>query len=127
MTKAESYRRAFENLRQTFLEEVPEKISAIRRAAEDVERGSGGAIETLQHLVHRLVGSAEIFGLARLSDAARVLEERVNGGLESGGGSDPALRRQLIDLVAELEKAWSQEQRPGRTPQGSRRSRSGRP
>jgi HPt (histidine-containing phosphotransfer) domain-containing protein len=109
--RRESYRRAFDNLRQAFLEEVPDKIGAIRRAAEKVGGGSGDATETLQHLVHRLVGSAEIFGLSRLSGAARVLEERVNALLESEG-FDPALRRQLVDLVSEMERAWSQEPRP---------------
>jgi HPt (histidine-containing phosphotransfer) domain-containing protein len=126
MTKAESYRRAFDNLRQAFLEEVPEKVGAIRRAAEEAGRGSA-AIETLQQLVHRLVGSAEIFGLARLSDAARVLEERVNALLESSGGSDAALRRQLVDLVSGLERAWSEESRPEASLRKvPRRSRSGR-
>jgi chemotaxis protein histidine kinase CheA len=121
MRQNESYRRAFENLRLTFLEAVPEKIGEIRRGAEDVEQGghSQEAIENLHSLVHRLVGSAAIYGLGRLSDTARVLEARVNALLVMDGASVPALPGELIDLASELDRIWSQESRPG----GARRKR----
>ena len=127
MTKqSESYPQAFEDLRMAFLEEVPEKIVAIRRAAEDVGQGdSQKAITVLYHLVHRLIGSTAIYGLERVSDAARPLEMCVGEVLESKTRCGPARAREIIDLVGELEQVWRQVSPPGKPlSRGHRRPRS---
>ena len=105
---AESQKPDFTALRQTFLAQVPEKIRAIREAADEAE-GRGyprEAVEALLHKVHRLVGSAGLFGLGGVSDAARELEESVGTVFKSAESPEEGRRRELAALVRELEHAW---------------------
>lgn len=100
----------FEALRREYLAQVPEKILAIREAAEEAE-GDGyprEAVEALLHKVHRMVGSAALFGLGIVSDAARELEETVAIVFKSMGSPEEERRRQLAALVRKLEQAWTQ-------------------
>jgi HPt (histidine-containing phosphotransfer) domain-containing protein len=96
----ESQRATFQALRRSYLAQVPARIAAIRRAAGEAERPGAGreVLEDLRHLVHQLVGSSAIFGLPRLSSAARALEDhasRLKDGAAARGG--------LESLVGELE------------------------
>ena len=107
---SEPYRRDFDALRRRFLAEVPEKIRAIREAVECTERGSHPReeMEALCQLAHRLVGSAAIFGLERLSASARTLEDRLAALLKAAQGPGSAgAEPELMGLVEELERAWS--------------------
>ena len=106
----ETQRRDFEALRRAFVAEVPEKIRAIRSAAEDANRRgySRDAVEALLNLTHRLVGSAAIFGLDVVSEASRALERRVT----SLCGPVEGQARELSALVQGLEKAWSRASMP---------------
>lgn len=101
----ESQRETLEALRRSYLAQVPDRIAAIRRAAS--EAGRPGAprevLENLRGLAHQLVGSSAIFGLARLSSAARALEDlasRLVDGAAGGGRLDA--------LVGELETVGSE-------------------
>lgn len=109
----EIHRREFEVLRRAFLAEVPEKIRAIRDAAEDADcRGyPQDAVENLLHLTHRLLGSAAIFGVGVVSDASRALEQRVTTLCRPGGSSREGQGRELGALVQGLESAWSRASR----------------
>ncbi len=104
----------FEALRREYLAQVPEKLRAIREAADEAE--SVGypreAVEDLLHKVHRMVGSAALFGLGTVSDAARELEETVGIVFKSAGRPDEERRRELSRLVQKLEQAWLQSSPP---------------
>ena len=107
---SESQREALEALRSAYLAEVPARIGAIRRAlGEAGRRGDpGAALEDLLHRAHQLVGSSAIFGLARVSAAARAIED-----LASRPSPDAPRVEELEPLVAELEAAWRESAPPG--------------
>ena len=100
---SESQRETFAALRRAYLAEVPARIAAIREAATGVLRSGGSprALEELRDLAHRLVGSSAIFGLPRLSAAARDLEDRVIASIEGAAGVGA-----LAELAATLETTW---------------------
>lgn len=99
-------REAFEALRRDYLDGVPARIGAIRQALGEVGR-HGAALEELLHRVHQLVGSSAIFGLGRVSAAARAVEEHASE-LPPGASRVEELGR----LVAALEAAWRESAPP---------------
>jgi HPt (histidine-containing phosphotransfer) domain-containing protein len=101
----ERERAEFEALRETYLAEIPARILAIREATAAASRGatSPPALQEVRDLAHRLVGSSAIFGLKRLSAAARDLEDCAIASIE-----DAAELRGLDELVAALEAAWNE-------------------
>jgi chemotaxis protein histidine kinase CheA len=62
-------------LRIAYAEHLPERVRAIEAAAAALRPGDGEAIRALYHLVHRLTGSAAIYGFGPLSRASAALEE----------------------------------------------------
>lgn len=109
----ESQRESFEALRRTYLAELPARIGAIREAASAAQRGGASPeeLEELRQHAHRLVGSSALFGLPRLSAAARALEDGVSRSIEGDAGAI-----ELDRLAAGVEAAWKQiaTSRPGR-------------
>jgi HPt (histidine-containing phosphotransfer) domain-containing protein len=101
----ESQRAGFEALRRRYLAGVPRRIATVKRAAGEVQRRwpSHDGLEALRQLAHRLVGASEIFGVPRVSDAARALEDLTGRLLEGGSGV-----QELEELAASLEAAWSE-------------------
>src|SRR5215510_10600732 len=73
-------REGFEALRRVYLAQVPGRIAEIRREAAALRRESASqeALLALRQLAHRLVGSSALFGLPRLSAAARAVEEELD-------------------------------------------------
>jgi HPt (histidine-containing phosphotransfer) domain-containing protein len=110
-----SQREGFEALRREFLAHVPARIAAIQRAAAELQRGpvSRDRVEDLQDLAHRLAGASAIFGLPRLSAAARGLEELATR-IRAGG----AEAEELDAHTAALEARWNESAAP-RPPRGS--------
>jgi HPt (histidine-containing phosphotransfer) domain-containing protein len=92
-------------LRVRYRRELPQKIRAVKDAA-----GALGAdapregLEALHILVHRLVGSAAIYGFDAVSRAAALLEDLVVEGL-AGAAPTRAWTERLHALVAGLEQA----------------------
>jgi HPt (histidine-containing phosphotransfer) domain-containing protein len=98
-------RETFQVLRRTYLEQVPDRIAAIRRSATEAAR-RGARRETredLRQLAHQLVGSAAIFGLPHVCSAARALEELASRLLDGA----PAVG-EFEALVAALEAAGNE-------------------
>ncbi len=105
----ESQRETFEALRRAYLADVPARIVAIREAGAEVGRSgtSRAALEDLRQLVHQLVGSSAIFGLSRLSAAARALEDRLRGVLDGAPAAG-----EVDELAANLENVWKATAKP---------------
>jgi HPt (histidine-containing phosphotransfer) domain-containing protein len=101
----ESQRESFEALRREYLAGVPARIAAIRRAAAEAGRPGAprAALDDLLHEAHRLTGSSAIFGLPRVSAAARALEDLA---IRLLGGS--ARAAEIDARVAALEATWNE-------------------
>lgn len=98
-----------EALRRAYLKELPAKVRAIENAAASLGAGGPEKLRSLYHLVHRLAGSAAIYGIHGLGRAAAALEEAVLAACEGTAPmpleKDPALASRLAALKAELEVA----------------------
>jgi len=77
-----------EELVQQFRAELPERIEAIRSAHLADEH------EEIEHLAHRLKGAAGMYGLTRLAELARRLQEMMATGSHDDG------RRELVEQLA---------------------------
>ena len=68
---------------------------------------AGGAWHDVERCAHGIAGSAATFGLAALGDAARELEEAIEGlaGAEPQAPGREALQRQVQSLAAMLREA----------------------
>src|SRR5262245_41130652 len=111
----EPEREAFAALRRAYLAEIPARIAAIRAAASTAsQRGAPArAFQEVRDLTHRLVGSSAIFGLPRLSAAARELEDRAIASID-----DPAGAGGLDELASTLESSWKEIAENGVEPRG---------
>src|SRR5262245_54215523 len=98
-----SQRETFEALRRAYLAHVPARLTDGRDAAAAAVRAGAPprALEELRDLAHRLVGSSAIFGLPKLSAAARELEDRAAGPIEGAAGAAG-----LEELAAAVESVW---------------------
>lgn len=95
-----------DRLHRAYLRELPRKLRAIEEAAAPLLETPGRAreaLESLYLLVHRLTGSAAVYGLGDLSRAAAALEDALRPALDSGDGSAPA-QPLLRKLLAELRR-----------------------
>jgi HPt (histidine-containing phosphotransfer) domain-containing protein len=95
-------------LRARYREEMPQKIRAVKEAAQALGQGAGREeLEALHILAHRLVGSAAIYGFGAVSQAAAHLEQFVVHALEAQEGTtgSSALRLDTLALVAGIERA----------------------
>jgi chemotaxis protein histidine kinase CheA len=95
-------RERLESLRRDYARDLPARIRAIAEAAASLEPRSREKLQALHHLVHRLTGSAAIYGFTGVTRAASALEALVYSaltGTAAAAGRDPS----LADLVAALE------------------------
>lgn len=60
----------FHKLKETFIQQLPDQLQAIRTAFGAVAEKEGGKLEVLHRELHRLKGTAASFGLNRLARAA---------------------------------------------------------
>jgi CheY-like chemotaxis protein len=92
----------FASLRQHYLEELPDRLAALERAAQDARLPphERAAIEALAAVAHRLAGSAAIYGLPLVSQAAADLEEFTTLLLEDFEAVSEDDRRELDALTA---------------------------
>jgi HPt (histidine-containing phosphotransfer) domain-containing protein len=82
---------------------APLRAKFLKRAAEDLAtlKDAGVDGETLKYLVHRLAGSAGMFGYPEVSRLAAIVDDA----LQDGGGADPADLAALIAAVEVLPQA----------------------
>jgi HPt (histidine-containing phosphotransfer) domain-containing protein len=103
------YGRELALLREAYLRELPGKVAALRREALKAwgpRESRAQGIEALYQAAHRLAGSAAVFGLVEVSEAARDLEARLG---EAPGRATTAaqLRREVEAVIARVEAAAS--------------------
>ena len=103
----EDQRRQLESLRHAYEAELPEKVRSIARAAAfaGLRNWEPAEVQELHRLVHRLAGSAALWGFTAVSRTAGQLEEVVMAAM---GGSPPAtevLQSAIPRLVDELQHA----------------------
>jgi HPt (histidine-containing phosphotransfer) domain-containing protein len=102
----EAQREQLEALRQLYRAELPAKLGLIGGAVEALNAGWEKAhLEALYDLIHKLTGSAAIYGFADISRAAGDLE---SWALQALDGGLPEVRRlELTPLMSALQEAFS--------------------
>jgi HPt (histidine-containing phosphotransfer) domain-containing protein len=96
-------RERLESLRRAYTRDLPARVRAIGEAAASLEPGDREKLQSLHHLVHRLTGSAAIYGFTGLSRAASALEALVYSALAGTAGFEPERGPSLADLVVALK------------------------
>jgi HPt (histidine-containing phosphotransfer) domain-containing protein len=91
-------------LRQAYAAELPEKVQMIARAAAaaGLHNWEADGVRQLHQLVHRLAGSAAIWGFIEVSRAANELEAIVLNAMEATPVGAEGLSSVLPRLVDEL-------------------------
>jgi len=124
----EAQRAQLEALRQAYRAELPAKLGLIGGAVEALHAGWERAqLQALYDLIHKLTGSAAIYGFRDISRAAGDLESWALQALD--GGLHEARRLELTPLMSALRQAFSTTETlgpgaPGRVRRrGSRASR----
>jgi HPt (histidine-containing phosphotransfer) domain-containing protein len=101
----ESQRAQLESLRRSYGSELPAKLRHIAGAV-DVLQADGweaGNLQSLYDLIHRLAGSAAVYGFHGISRAAADLETWALDALASG--ISPCQRLELLALARALSDA----------------------
>jgi len=96
-------RERLESLRRTYVKDLPARVRAIGEAVSSLEPGDREQLQSLHHLVHRLTGSAAIYGFTGLSRAASALEALVYSALSGTASLPPGRGPSLADFVAALK------------------------
>jgi HPt (histidine-containing phosphotransfer) domain-containing protein len=124
----EAQREQLEALRQLYRAELPAKLGLIGGAVDALHAGWEKAhLEALYDLIHKLTGSAAIYGFADISRAAGDLESWALQALDRG--LPEARRLELTALMSALQEAFRASETlgpggPGRVrTRGSRASR----
>ena len=125
----EAQRAQLEALRQSYRAELPAKLGLIGGAVHTLHAGGWEKehLEALYDLIHKLTGSAAIYGFGDISRAAGDLESWTLQALD--GGLPEARRPELTVLMSALQEAFTASEargpgRPGRLRRrGSRASR----
>jgi HPt (histidine-containing phosphotransfer) domain-containing protein len=99
---AEQHER-LESLRRAYVKDLPARVRAIVEAAESLEPGDREKLQALHHRVHRLTGSAAIYGFTGLSRAASALEALVYSALAGMAAFERERGPSLADLVTALK------------------------
>ena len=101
----EAQRAELEALRQSYRAELPAKLGLIGGAVDALHGGWEKAhLEALYDLIHKLTGSAAIYGFGDISRAAGDLETWALQALD--GGVPEARRLQLTALMRALQEAF---------------------
>jgi hypothetical protein len=101
----EAQRAQLEALRESYRAELPDKLGLIGGAVDALHPGWEKAhLQALYDLVHKLTGSAAIYGFGDISRAAGDLESWALQALD--GGLPEARRLELTGLMSALQKAF---------------------
>ncbi len=97
----------FERLRQQYLESLPGRMAGLESAWETAQATGSGpeALAALHQQVHRLAGSAAMYGFAAIGQAARAVEARLGPPPGDGAAPRPADAEDISWLLAGLRAA----------------------
>ena len=103
----EAQRAQLEALRQSYRAELPAKLGLIGGAVHTLHAGGWEKehLEALYDLIHKLTGSAAIYGFGDISRAAGDLESWALEALD--GGLPEARRLELTALMSALQEAFN--------------------
>ncbi|BDG61360.1 Hpt domain-containing protein [Caldinitratiruptor microaerophilus] len=131
---ARDFREEMEALRRQYLHDARAKIDYLAAAARGLAGFGGPAstrpdLEELRRTVHRLAGSAGLYGLAAVGEKAREVDELLVRVLREGAAPDgPRIASSLSELVQALQEATRDEvTRPQETAGPGRRGGPGGP
>ena len=101
----DAQRAQLDALRERYGAELPGKVEAIAAAAAALQAPGADAakLEQFYQLIHKLAGSAAIYGFDEIERAAAALEEWALANL--GGGVSEPRRQELPLLLAALQAA----------------------
>jgi DNA-binding response OmpR family regulator len=88
----------FSHLQKEFIDRARRDSAALQAAASCLTQDHPEALQTLQHLSHRLAGSAGTFGYAALSAEAAKLEDALHEGQLDAHKIDTALKCVLREI-----------------------------
>jgi len=106
-TLTEAQRAELDALRRTYQAELPEKLELIAGAVEALQTGGWDKadLHALYLLIHKLAGSAAIYGFDGISRTAGEIETWI---LAAPPGGVPEPRRgELLPLVSALQSAFA--------------------
>jgi HPt (histidine-containing phosphotransfer) domain-containing protein len=103
----EAQRAELEALRQSYRAELPAKLGLIGGAVDTLHAGrwEKAHLQALYELIHKLTGSAAIYGFENISRAAGDLESWALEALDGGLPEDRRL--ELTALMSALQEAFS--------------------
>ena len=103
----EAQRAQLDALRQSYRAELPEKLGLIGGAVDTLHAGGWetGQLQELYHLIHKLAGSAAIYGFGGISRAAGDIESWALEALD--GRLTEERRPELVTLMHALREAFS--------------------
>jgi HPt (histidine-containing phosphotransfer) domain-containing protein len=125
-TLTEAQRAQLEALRQSYRAELPAKLGLIRVTVDTLYAGGWekGHVQELYELIHKLAGSAAIYGFGEIARAAGDLE---SWALQALDGSLPESRRlEMAALMSGLEGAFGKSETAGASGPGQVRRRGSR-
>jgi CheY-like chemotaxis protein len=98
-------RRRLRALQRTYRSDLPAKVQAIQAGAASLggERWVPEQLRELYHLVHRMAGSAAIYGFDQVGQAAGQLETWALSALSAG--ASPSHASALPELLTALDRA----------------------
>ena len=104
-TLTDAQRAQLDALRAMYRAELPQKVEAVAAAATPLQTAGAEAahLERFYHLIHKLAGSAAIYGCEGIDGAAAALEEWALASL-AAGVTEPR-RQELPALLAALQAA----------------------
>jgi len=121
----EAQRAQLDALRRSYRAELPAKLRLIGEAADTLHAGGWDQahLQALYEPIHKLAGSAAIYGLDRISRAAGDIESWLLQALD--GGVPAARRPELAPLMTALQQAFNARETPraGKTAAARERGR----
>jgi HPt (histidine-containing phosphotransfer) domain-containing protein len=122
----EAQRAQLEALRQSYRAELPAKLGLIGVAVDTLYAGGWGKahLQALYDLIHKLTGSAAIYGFGEIARAAGEVESWALQALD--GALSESSRLELAALMSALQEAFRQGETAGASDSGQIRGRGSR-
>lgn len=86
-----------QQLKQSYIQSMTNKRDVLEQHYDELKKGNGDS-ESLYHHLHKLSGSAGMYGFVEISKCARVLMKSI----ESKQGGDCVQNAEIVKLFADL-------------------------